>query len=162
MGWPLCVGSCVCVFGGGLSTDYLLPEVGRVEPRWGNLQAGAIGGAFLKGSRMAKLNVSTVSTPPGAENPWSPQMSTGIGATENYLFPQWYFGHAVIHGYCFHFDLLCKLNYYGVLQCIFFSLSNQSLWFVDVVFSPGLPSFEVLVVINYLGISCLNHMKPNL
>lgn len=34
--------------------DYLLPEVGRVEPRWGNLQAGSIGGAFLKGNRMAK------------------------------------------------------------------------------------------------------------
>lgn len=74
MGWPLCVGSCVCVrvvcvFGGGLSTDYLLLEVGRLEPHWGNLQAGSIGGAVLKGSRMAKLNVSTVNTPPGAENP---------------------------------------------------------------------------------------------
>lgn len=60
----------VCVFGGGLSADYLLPEVGRVEPRWGNLQAASIGGAFLKGSRMAKLNVS--SSPPGAENPRKP------------------------------------------------------------------------------------------
>lgn len=85
MGWPLCVGSCVCACVctvGGLSTDYLLPKVGRVERLWGNLQAGSIGVAFLKGSRMAKLNVSTISTPPRAEDPRSPQISFGT-ATAN-------------------------------------------------------------------------------
>lgn len=56
--------------------DYLLAEVGRVERLLGNLQADSIGGAFLKGSRMAKLNVSTISTAPGAENPRSSQMYT--------------------------------------------------------------------------------------
>lgn len=52
----VCGQPCVCVHTyvrvclvGGLNTDYLLPEVGRVEPCWGNLQAGSISGAFLKG-----------------------------------------------------------------------------------------------------------------
>lgn len=85
MARPLCVGSClsvcVCVCAvGGLSTDYLLPEVGRVERLWANLQAASIGVAFLKGSRMAKLNVSTISPPPGAQNPRSPQISFGTAA----------------------------------------------------------------------------------
>lgn len=83
MGWPLCVGSCVCACVcavGGLSTDYLLPEVGRVERLWGNLQASSIGVAFLKGSRMAKFNVSTIGPPPGAENPRSPRISSGTAA----------------------------------------------------------------------------------
>lgn len=79
----------VCVY-------YLQPRVGRLEPRWGNLLAASIGGAFLKGIRMAKSNVSTTTSPlppdptttsptAGPQNPRSPKMSSG-GVRHQKLF----------------------------------------------------------------------------
>lgn len=48
----MCLSMRVCVWAAargwraGVSGDYLLPEVGRDEPRCGNLQADNIGGSF--------------------------------------------------------------------------------------------------------------------
>ena len=105
--------------------DYLLPEVGRVEPHCGNLQAGSIGGAFLKGNRMAKRNVSAVSSPPETENPESPHMSTIVTIKHKRL--HCYLGMlrsmATVFYYLYSEHFSCQ--YISLLELMLFSIMDR-------------------------------------